>query len=83
MKTTIGSLALAAMTSACLLTGAPRNVRADDHPGRWDENHHYYVDDHGYWDEHDKYHKFLVYKEKHGYWDTRGDKKVFITVKTW
>ncbi|HWB58676.1 MAG TPA: hypothetical protein VG733_04255 [Chthoniobacteraceae bacterium] len=83
MKKTILNIALAVIASTCLFIGTGNTARADDHPGRWDKAHHYYVDDHGYWDEHDKYQKFIVYRKHHGYWDTRGDKRVFIQVQTW
>ena len=76
----IKKMLLAGLASG-LLIGTTGSVLA--HDGDWDENHHYYVDKHGYWDEHDHYQKFIVHHGHHGYWDRRGDKEVFITVKTW
>lgn len=83
MKNSIHKFVIASIASLCLFAGTGTTLRADDHPGHWDKLHHYYVDDHGYWDENDKYQKFIIYKGHHGYWDKRGDKTVFITVKTW
>ena len=68
----------ASVALGTFLFAVPSTSRA--HDGDWDENHHYYVDKHGYWDEHDHYQKFILWHKHHGYWDTRGDKRVFIQI---
>jgi hypothetical protein len=55
-------------------------VNADPHPGAWDGRHHYYRDNYGYWDEHDRYRHYVYWQHHHGYWDNRGGVRVFINV---
>ena len=56
------------------------NASADPHRGVWDARHHYYRDNYGYWDEHDRYRHFISWHNHHGYWDNRGGTRVFINV---
>jgi hypothetical protein len=71
-KTILAALALLFVT-----TGASQ-VWA--HDGQWDSRHHYYRDNYGYWDDHDRYRHYVYWHEHHGYWDDRGGFRVFINV---
>jgi len=53
---------------------------AEPHPGVWDARHHYYRDNYGYWNDHDRYQHYVYWHTHHGYWDDRGGTRVFINV---
>ena len=53
---------------------------ASAHDGQWDSRHHYYRDNYGYWNEHDRYQHYITWHNHHGYWDNRGGVRVFINV---
>jgi hypothetical protein len=60
---------------------APTTARADGpHPGVWDSRHHYRRDNYGYWNDQDRYQKYVFWHNHHGYWDDKGGIRVFINV---
>ena len=59
---------------------SPTTASADPHPGVWDSRHHYYRDNYGYWNDHDRYNHYQDWHHHHGYWDDRGGARVFINV---
>jgi hypothetical protein len=65
MKKTILLLSLAAI----FLAGGTSLTRAD-----------YHHDKHGWYDEHNHRHDFIVYHHHHGYWDHQNGVRVFINV---
>jgi hypothetical protein len=69
---------LALVTMLGFLAIAPTPAQA--HPGAWDSRHHYYRDNYGYWDEHDRYRHYVYWHNHHGYWDNRGGVRFFINV---
>jgi hypothetical protein len=80
MKTTsLSKLALVLVTLLSFYGVAP-TAQADPHPGVWDSRHHYRRDNYGYWDDHDRYQKYIYWNNHHGYWDDRGGIRVFINV---
>jgi hypothetical protein len=76
--TSLSKALLAIVTLLGFLAVAPTTAQA--HDGQWDARHHYYRDNYGYWDEHDRYHHFIAWHNHHGYWDNRGATRVFINV---
>ncbi len=80
MKTTFPKFALVAVVALSLFGGAMGTALADHHRGQWDSRHHYYRDNYGYWNEHDRYSRYIMYNNHHGYWDNRGGVRVFINV---
>jgi hypothetical protein len=78
MKTTPSKFILALLAILFVLTGAATNLMA--HDGQWDSRHHYYRDNYGYWDNHDRYRHYQNWHNHHGYWDTRGGTRIFINV---
>jgi hypothetical protein len=78
MKTTLPQLALAALIALSLFAGTMGTASA--HDGQWDSRHHYYRDNYGYWNEHDRYTHYVFWHNHHGYWDNRGGTRVFINV---
>jgi hypothetical protein len=71
---------LALVTMLGFLAIAPTTASADPHPGVWDARHHYYRDNYGYWNDHDRYTHYQDWHNHHGYWDDRGGTRVFINV---
>jgi hypothetical protein len=69
---------LVGATAAGLILGATGKAAA--HDGQWDTRHHYYRDNYGYWDDHDRYRHYIYWHEHHGYWDDRSGVRVFINV---
>jgi hypothetical protein len=69
---------LALMAALFFITGAASTLSA--HDGEWDSRHHYYRDNYGYYDEHDRYRHYITYHDHPGYWDNRGPFRVFIRV---
>jgi hypothetical protein len=79
-STSLFKALLILVTALGFLVFSPATAQADPHGGVWDTRHHYYRDNYGYWDEHDKYHHFIDWHGHHGYWDNRGATRVFINV---
>ena len=78
MKTTsLFNALLILVTILGFLAVAP-TARA--HEGQWDGRHHYYRDNYGYWDDHDRYRHYIYWHNHHGYWDNRGGARIFINV---
>jgi hypothetical protein len=71
---------LALVTILGFFAIAPTTASADPHPGGWDGRHHYYRDNYGYWNDHDRYTHYQDWHNHHGYWDDRGGTRVFINV---
>jgi len=85
MKKQILTAAIALGTFLCVMpfTSIARdNDDGDGQNGKWDSQHHYRVDNSGYWDEHHKHQKFIIYRKHRGYWDTQGDTRVFIRISS-
>jgi len=79
MKTTSPSfhkIVFMALVGLFVLSGAS-SLWADN---MWDSRHHYRRDNYGYWDAHNRYHRFIHYHGHNGYWDTTGSVRVFINV---
>jgi hypothetical protein len=80
MKTTSLFKAFLALIAVLGFLSLATPAMADPHPGVWDNRHHYYRDNYGYWDEHDHYRHYIYWHQHHGYWDNRGGVRVFINV---